>query len=98
MLGFSAHIGQVPAGAKMPYASLSAPGFDSEDPSVAGPFGNRSSDVRVLVTHTNESNVYLALDKIRADLWPEESPSRLEVAGRYATVDFVRSEFVATDR
>lgn len=97
-LGISAHIGQVPSGVTMPYASISAPGFDHDDPSLVGPCGERAADVRVLVSHTTESNVYVALDKVRADLWPNEAPSRLDVLGRYATVDFVRSEFVMTDR
>lgn len=97
-LGINAHIGQVPAGTQMPYASLSAPGTDLDAPALAGPCGRRSADVRVMVTHTTESNVYRALDKIRDDLWPDEHPSHLLVPGRYVTADFVRSEFVTTDR
>lgn len=97
-LGINAHIGQVPAGTPMPYASLSAPGHDVPDDEAHAPSGDRAADVRVLVTHTSESNVYVALDKIRADLAPDDMPSRLSVAGRHAVVDFVRSEFVATDR
>ena len=97
-LGISAHIGQVPSSAPMPYASLSAPGHDSPEPSVGGRDASVSADVRVLVTHTSEANVYRALDKIRDDLTPDLGPAPLAVAGRYATVDFVRSEFVGTDR
>lgn len=97
-LGVSAHIGQVPANTPMPYASLSAPGHDVQTDEAHAPSGDRAADLRVLVTHTNESNVYLALDKIRADLSPGDLPSRLEVTGRHAVVDFVRSEFVSTDR
>jgi len=97
-LGIDAHIGQVPANTPLPYASLSAPGHDTPDDEAHAPTGERAADVRVLVTHTTESNVYVALDKIRADLSPDDLPSRLTVPGRFAVVDFVRSEFVATDR
>ena len=97
-LGIKAHIGQVPDGTPMPYASLSSPGYDTDDVALGGRDASISADVRVLVTHTTETNVYAALDMIRDDLWPDETASRLSVAGRFATVDFVRSEFVATDR
>lgn len=98
-LGINAHIGQVPQGTPMPYASLSAPGHDvSDERPLAGPAREVAGDVRVLVTHTTESNVYVALDKIRAALTPDLGPTRLDVPGRYATVEWVRAEFVSTDR
>lgn len=98
-LGIDAHIGQVPQGTQMPYASLSAPGHDiSEDQPLAGPGREVAGDVRVLVTHTTETNVYVALDKIRDELTPDLGPTRLDMPGRYATVEWVRAEFVATDR
>lgn len=98
-LGISAHIGQVPDGTPMPYASLSAPGHDiADDHPLAGPAREVAGDVRVLVTHTSESNVYVALDKVRDELTPDLAPTRLEVPGRYATVEWVRAEFVGTDR
>lgn len=98
-LGISAHIGQVPAGTSMPYASLTSPGHDSPaDTPIGGRDATIAADVRVLVTHTNESNVYVALDKIRDELTPDFGPSPLSVTGRFAFVEWLRAEFVSTDR
>ena len=83
----------------MPFASLSGPGWDSgDDLAICGPGAELVADVRVLVTHTTESNVYVALDKLREELTPNLDPTRLVVPGRYAVVEFLRSEFVMTDR
>lgn len=97
--GISAHIGQVPPGTPMPYASLSAPGHGlTDDQPIGGPSHEVVGDVRVMVTHTTETNVYLALEKVREELTPDLGPTPLVVAGRHATVEWGRSEFVSTDR
>ena len=99
LVGITPHIGQVPRGTTMPFASLSGPGWDSgDDLAICGPGAELVADVRVLVTHTTESNVYVALDKLREELTPNLDPTRLVVPGRYAVVEFLRSEFVMTDR
>ena len=98
-LGISAHVGQVPSTTPMPYASLSAPGHDvPEDAPAATATLDVAGDVRVLVTDTTESNVHVRLRMIRADLSPTGVPAPLTVPGRMATVQWVRSEFVSTDR
>lgn len=102
--GVPAHIGQVPGATDSkvptpPFASLSAPGFDLPDDEVLHEDGaTESADVRVGVTETTESNVYVTLAAIRQAVAPGLGPSPLPVAGRHVTVQWVRSEFVSTDR
>lgn len=98
--GVGAHIGQVPSDARLPYVSLSAPPYDSPE---TEPVGGRDADdlsavVRVLLTHTTEHNVYVALSALRNTLTPGLEPTPLPVDGRHAVIEFVRSEFVQTDR
>lgn len=97
--GVPCHIGQVPTNTPLPYASLSGPGWDTpEDVPVCGPGDDLAADVRLLVTDTTESNVYVSLSQLRRALTPNLSPAPLAVPGRVARIEWVRSEFVATDR
>lgn len=97
--GVPCFIGQVPSTTPMPYASLSAPSWgETDDPTVCRAGDEAAVDVRLLVTDTTESNAHTRLGLLRATLTPGLSPTRLAVAGRYVTVEWVRSEFVGTDR
>lgn len=102
--GVPAHIGQVPGSTDSkvptpPFASLRAPGFDLHDDETLTEDGSVASfDVRVGVTETTDSNVYVSLAAVRAAVAPGLGPVPLDVPGRHAAVQWVRSEFVTTDR
>ena len=97
--GVQCFIGQVPSTTPMPYASLSAPSWgESRDPALVRSADEPWVDVRVKVTDTSEVNVHTRLAHLRAALTPGLAPTRLAVEGRYVTVEWVRGEFVSTDR
>ena len=97
--GVSCHIGQVPPATPMPYASLSAPGHGvPDDEPAATETEDVAADVRLLVTDTTESNVHARLAVLRRTLAPGGVPAPLSVPGRHVTLQWVRSEFVGTDR
>lgn len=93
-LGIPCHIGQVPTGTPVPYASVTGPAHDvGDDLPLGGPHGTIDTDrVRVKVVDSTDSNTISTLGQIRADLSPNEHASALAVAGRSAVIVWVRSE------
>lgn len=78
-------IGQVPDKTKPPYVALSG----QWDPSRVALLPNGEDidgRVTLTVTHTNEVNVHLAVQRIADAVNPDLHPTRLDVPGRYAVV------------
>jgi len=80
------------------YVVLSASGWgvDPERP-VSGLSESFSAEVRVMAVAATCDGASIMLGRMRA-LAPSRAPKKLTVAGRSATIQFVRSEFLDVDR
>lgn len=91
------YIGQVPADADYPTVSLQVPGHGLPDEPTLSPCVVAEADFRVVVGDFTDSNVVLALGRIRDVLSPRGMEARIPTPGRHVTTRYVRSEFVGTD-
>ena len=83
----------------VPYVVLTAPPWqDSDERGVCGAPAALDFEVRVKSVAGTVAAVVETLARVRADLSPDSRLSPLVVAGRSATVQYVRSEFVDVDQ
>lgn len=80
------------------YFVLTSPAYDpTSEVGVCGTTDTVDAEVRVKAVTGTAEGVLTMLDNARAELSPGGASTALTVAGRAATVRFVRSEFVGVD-
>lgn len=96
-LGYVVHLHVAPTVTKQ-YVVIEAPSTDGPiEERLADGDPNVDTTVQVRAVTGTPEGVAIMLDRIRADLTPGREWTRLDVPGRFASLRWVRPEFIAVD-
>lgn len=97
--GYTTYIGRATGAVPAQYIVLEPPGWgDPEEVPAGGLTDDLYADIRIKAVAASIDGVLIMLSRVRQRLSPARQATAVNVVGRSAWIQYVRSEFVGVDR